>query len=141
MPTSTDNSDVLTRIGVYFDVPERQMDDITVREVVLGESLLTPGLQTSVKVHSYIHNLPAKNLSAYKKVNMRIVTNRPVLASYGIEPKFEFNQTVYRIDGRHLINNNTEEFTIHACDKTQLEDAAKLVSKSWKCTQPSDIVE
>jgi hypothetical protein len=62
------------------------------------------------------------------------------LAKFGINPTFEINQTVYRIDNRKLINNNTEEFVIHACDQSQLEDAAKLVSKSWKCAMPSDIV-
>ena len=34
----------------------------------------------------------------------------------------------------------TEEFTVHACDPTLLNDAKTLVSKSWKCSSPSDIV-
>ena len=139
--STTEIHEALSKIGIYFeDVPEYNMYDITVREVILGESLLTPGLQTSVKVHSYIHRLPPKNLSIFKNKSIRVLTERPILAKFGIDPTFEINQTVYRIDNRRLINNNTEEFVIHACDPTQLEDAAKLVSKSWKCAMPSDIV-
>jgi hypothetical protein len=50
------------------------------------------------------------------------------------------NQKIYRLDNRKLINNNTEEFTLRACDQSQLNDAETLVSKSWKCTSPSEIV-
>jgi len=47
------------------------------------------------------------------------------------------------MDNRKFIGNNVsnnEEFTLHACDQSLLNDAKSLVSKSWKCIPPSDIV-
>jgi hypothetical protein len=38
-----------------------------------------------------------------------------------------------------MINSNIESFTLRACDDTMLNDALTTVSKSWKCTPPSDI--
>ena len=56
----------LTKFDVGFDgIPEHLTRQITVQEITLGESLLTPGLQTSVRVHSSIHELPVKNLDDF----------------------------------------------------------------------------
>lgn len=127
------------------DVPSSLMEEITVREIILGESLLTPGLQTSVKVHSFLHTEAYKNLDLFKNKKINIRINRPILAvPSGANRTFNENMTVrqniYRIDSRKLINNQTEEFIIRACDPTQLNDLETLVSKTWKCTTPSDIV-
>ena len=132
--------DRLVNILVSFDVPKRFMEQTTAMEVILGESLLTPGLQTSVKVHSYLHNLPIKDLDVFKGVEMQIQLERKVNELYGVTKDMEVWQTVYRIDTRKLINNNVEEFIFHACDPTLLDDAATLVSKMWKCTTPSAVV-
>jgi len=35
----------------------------------------------------------------------------------------------------------TEEMTVHACDESTLQDAQTLISKSWKCTMPNEIVD
>jgi hypothetical protein len=140
--TSTEIFDALTNIGIYVEgITSDQSYDLTVREVLLGESLLTPGLQTSVKVHSYFHGLPVKNLNLYKEQDITIKINKPVLAQIGVPEDFITTQTIYRIDNRRLIGGTTEEFIIHACHDTQLEDAKTLVSKSWKCVPPSEIVE
>ena len=74
--------DIGTDILTYFDVgftgiSDALEDQVTVMEVVLGESLLTPGLQTSVRVHSAMHRLPAKNLDEYKNSIMSIFIDRP----------------------------------------------------------------
>ncbi|NDB60571.1 hypothetical protein EB001_19305, partial [bacterium] len=110
--------------------------DLTVKEIVLGESLLNPGLQTAITFQSYIYN--NKNLDQLKNTNLSM-TLRSELAG-----AMTFNQKIYRLDNREFmpINvGNTEEFTIHACDQTLLNDAKSLVSKSWKCETPDTIVE
>lgn len=134
------SQDVLTKIRLAFGVDETLLWQVTPMEIILGESLLTPGLQTAVRVHSYFHNLPIKDLDGYKGAPINISLERPILEQFGITPTMNIAQTVYRIDNRKLINNVTEEFIIHACDKTLLIDGATLVSKFWKCTQPSAVV-
>lgn len=142
---SEDHSAAGATITVTFDgVSEHNLDQVTVKEVMLGESLLTPGLQTSVKFDSYLHNVNrkgVKNFDDFKNKIMFINIEKPSLAeSWGLPGVLDVRQRIYRLDTRHLINNNTERFTLRACDDTQLNDPATLVSKSWKCTTPSDIV-
>lgn len=114
--------------------------DLTVREVNLVESLLTPGLQTSVKLHNFIHSSPNKNLDEFKNKMVDIEIERPILADYGFKPLMKVKQRIYRLSNRKLLNNQNEEFTLQACDDSLLTDAKTLVSKSWSCTSPTDIV-
>jgi hypothetical protein len=113
--------------------------DLTPMEISLGESLHTPGLQTSIKFHSYIHNLPIKNLDDMKGADVTINAAKESLSKFGIRPDFKTTQTIYRLDKRKLINNNTEEFYIRACDPTLLTNEETRVSKSWKCATPSTV--
>lgn len=132
--------DIQTEIVPKFSVPSSVLRDFTIKEIMLGESLLTPGLQTIIKAHSYIHNNPVKNFDLLKGTDVQIDLERKILAKFGIQSRMSINQTIYRLDNRKLINNNTEELTIRCCDSTLLNDAVSLVSKSWKCTSPSSIV-
>lgn len=120
---------------------DNNFQDLTPIEITLGESLHTPGLQTSVKVQSYLHSVPSKNFDQLRGRNITINAVKPALEAYGIKTDFLTTQTIYRVDGRKLFNNNTEEFNIRACDITLLNDAEARVSKSWKCTTPSSIVD
>ncbi|NDB58223.1 hypothetical protein EB001_07240 [bacterium] len=110
--------------------------DLTVKEVVMGESLLQPGLHTAITFQSYIYN--NKNLDQLKNKNLSM-TLRSDLAG-----AMTFNQKIYRLDTREFMPVNvgqTEEFTVHACDQSLLNDAKALVSKSWKCETPDTIVK
>jgi hypothetical protein len=122
------------------NVPDETVFEITPQEVILGESLLTPGLQTTVTVQSYYHNLPIKVLDNFKGKTISISLNRPVLAKFGYPSTMEVQQTIYRLENRKMLNNVVETFTLRACDPTLLIDAETLVSKSWKCTTPSAVV-
>ena len=138
---SDEDVDIHTNFDVGFSgVSDSLAQQTTVEEVILGESLLTPGLQTSVRVHSSIHELPVKNLDEYKDTIMSIEIDKPILQRFDLPRTMSVAQTTYRLDNRKFINNNTEEFTIHACDQTLLDDAATLVSKMWKCIKPSSVV-
>ena len=120
--------DILTTFDVGFsDISDSLIKQITVQEVMLGESLLTPGLQTSVHVHSSINELPVKNLDEFKNTIMSIDIEKTLLEKFNLPTKMAVQQTTYRLDNRKLINNNTEEFYIHACDQTLLDNAATLV--------------
>lgn len=130
---------LVTDIKLLFNVPDSDLWKLTPQEIILSESLLTPGLQTNIRVHSYAHSSPPKDLDHFKGCTVQIFLNRKILERYKLDPNMVVQQTVYRIENRRLINNVTEEFFIHACDPTLLTDAATLVSKLWKCTTPSAV--
>ena len=114
--------------------------DLTPKEITLTESLLTPGLQTSVSFQSYSHNTLIKNLDDFKTSIADIKIIKPALSEYGYPNEMEISTRIYRMDNRNLITNRVEEFTLHGCDDTLLNDARNLVSKSWKCVSPSAVV-
>jgi hypothetical protein len=126
------------QVKVAFNVSEVLMRELSVVEVILVESLLTPGLQTSVKFHSYLH-YPNKMLDAFKNKTMGIRIERPILKEFGFDDQMDVRQRVYRLDSRQLIAPNIEEFILHACDDSLLNDARSLVSQSWKCVTPTSI--
>jgi len=47
----------------FNGVDEQNTREIVIREITLGESLLTPGLQTSVLVNSFLHASPDENVN------------------------------------------------------------------------------
>lgn len=131
-------SDYLAELKVNFGVNPKFLDDFSIREVTLTESILTPGLMTSILVDAYVH-LP-RDYNAFKNAPVSITINRPILARYGYQSELTFTNTIYRMQNRKLVNNNNENMTFQALHQTQLEDARKLMSKSWKCVTPSSIV-
>jgi hypothetical protein len=114
--------------------------DLSAKEITLTESLLTPGLQTSIKFNSFFHNPIIKVLDNFKSAVADIKVVRPILTDFGMMDTLELTTRIYRLENRKLINNNTEEFVLQGCDDTLLSDARNLVSKSWKCVSPSAIV-
>lgn len=136
---------LLTEIVPEFpDIPDPNLlNNMTLVEIALGESLLTPGLQTSIVVHSSINDLPIKNLDHFKNSRVLLSLKRPILEKFGYPINMEVNQVVYRLDNRHFIktsNRSVESFTLRACDQTLLNDAESLVSKYWTAT-PSEVVD
>lgn len=130
----------LTDIQASFTVPDYVLEEFTVNEVVLVESLKTPGLQTTIKAHSYLRTIPNKNLDTFKNAVASFEFTRPILQKFGLPHVMRVRQRVYRISNRKLIDNNNEEYTIHCCDDSLLNDARVLVSDAWKCTEPSKVV-
>lgn len=133
----------------FNGVDEQNTREITIREITLGESLLTPGLQTSVLVNSFLHASPdeegktgkPKNYDDFKNKKMEIKIERKLLDYFGMETTLDVSQRIYRVDQRKLLNNSNEQFRVHVCDDSLLNDARSLVSQSWKCTAPSTIVK
>lgn len=112
---------------------------ITCKEVTATESLLTPGLQTSATFQSQIYlNEPFKNWDDAKNKDLKLDLYDDTGKRLIIEQK------IYRLDNREFNPVNIgqiEEMTFHACDKSLLKDAKTLVSKSWNCTTPDQIVK
>lgn len=131
----------LVKIESAFGVPEAILNDFTIHEIVLVESLKTPGLQTTIKAHSYLHNDPNKILEGWKNAIGELKFTRPILKQYGFPEEMGVRQRVYRLSNRKLINNNNEEYIINMCDDTLLNDARQLVSHPWNCTKPSEVVK
>ena len=130
-----------TSFEVIFDgVNDPLFRDLSAKEITLTESLLTPGLQTSIKFNSFFHNPVIKVLDNFKSSVANIKINRPILQSFGMLDMLQLSTRIYRLENRKLINNNTEEFTLQGCDDTLLDDARNLVSKSWKCVTPTSVV-
>lgn len=131
--------------GVDDEAVERTQ--LTPKEIVLGESLLTPGLQTVITFQNMIHLPSGKNFDKFKNQGLFFDLERNFPDKNGNIINFTMNvmnQTIYRMDNRAfkpLNVSSTEEFSIHACHPTLLMDAKDLVSKSWKCVKPTDIVE
>lgn len=126
------------KVTAVIGIGGARFDDITFKEGTFSENLLTPGLQTAVVLQSFIHSKNVKNFDEYKDkditVELKSVNGKAAT----------IRQRIYRMDNRSSMPINlsaTEEFALHACDPSLLEDAKSLVSKSWKCKQPSQIVD
>lgn len=132
--------DVLTSYELKLNVPDNILDQLTPMEIYLGESLRTPGLQTTIVMHNDVHYFPIKNLDSFKGVDVEIDIIRPILAQFGLPTSLAVKQIVYRLEKRQLFNNSTESFILHACDQSMLDDAATLVSNQWGCPTPSSVV-
>lgn len=115
-------------------------NNLSVKEISLTESLMTPGLQTSITFHNFLHTPVVKILDNFKSAVVNINLKKPLLSAFGFDPELSVYSRIYRLSDRTLVNNNVEQFTLHGCDDTLLHDARNLVSKSWKCVTPSSIV-
>lgn len=136
-----DAHDDITNIKMEINVSNPDnVKEFSLREVSMVESLLTPGLQTSILFDSYRHK-PVKDYEDFKKKLINLTITKPSLAKYGFNPSIEYESVIYRQQERKLINNNNETLTLQTCHDTLLEDARHLVSKPWKCATPSSIVE
>lgn len=114
--------------------------DTTVKEVIIGESLLNPSAHVAVTLQSAIYTEEAKNWSQLKcqELSLDIAD-----ASDTNLRTMKVRQEIYRCDNRHFASLNTgqvEELTIHAIDSTILKDAEVTWEKSWKCSTPSAVV-
>lgn len=148
-PNATiDSKDVLSNVEYSF-TPDKFIDgvtlsDLSLKEVILAESLLTPGLQTTLKFHAYVHandGEKLRNYDQFKNATIEVKVSREILEAYKFPKEMRLRQRVYRISNRRMITTNIEEFTMSACDDTLLHDAKSLVSKSWQCTTPSAVVQ
>ena len=138
---SNNNDETLTSTSYEFEgVPEGLLEELTLREITMVESLLTPGLQTTLKFHNFRHHVYDKNFDEFKGKITNLKIERPILRKAGLPAEMSITQVCYRLEKRSLINQNTEELHLQLCDQTLLNDAKNLVSKNWVCATPSSVV-
>ena len=130
--------------GSKADDLEDVLNQTTMKEVTLSESLLTPGVQTTINIESAndLTNLPMKNLDLFYNKTMLIYAMREILKNEPMgNQKYEFStaQRVYRLSDRKPKNYQAEQFSLHGCDPSLLEDVKTWVNDSWNCTTPSNI--
>lgn len=150
-----------TDFEIYFSSKATEFFSVSPKEIQLNESLLTPGLQTTIKLENeFITNFDTPPADAARKWwddlkggEVEIIIKKPGLEIFGYKKTdMILNQKIYRLggrsattpnaqDNRKMIGRTIEELTLHACDPTMLNDAGTLVAQKWKCTRPSVIVE
>lgn len=153
MPTTqktavSDSHQVMADVQYGIEPQGRQITpatllDLSVKEIILAESLLTPGLQTTVKFHSMVHQKyeeTIKDFDGFKNAILNLKITRPVLKDFNFREDMLVRQRIYRVSNRKQTTQNIEELTVSACDDSLLNDARSLVSKSWKCTSPAQVV-
>ena len=114
--------------------------DVTVKEVVIGESLLNPSAHAMVTLQSAMYFRPT-NWNAFRcqPISINIKDNR-----LNSSRRMLVNQHVYRCENRHFTVSNSgsvEELTLHTIDESILKDAETIMEKSWKCSTPSAVVK
>ena len=145
MTTPTNDKDYLTNSIVLVEEANELALELTVVEISLTESLLTPGLQSSVTFQNKI-NMDGynKNLNGFYNKDITILAERPIIEKmYNdvLKSKFATKQKIYRLSRRERVNYNIEQFTLEACDPSLLKDAQTYVSHSWDCVSPDTIVK
>lgn len=124
-----------------FDIGGSMPSNMSVKEINIVESLLSPAVQAIAVLQSDIYNPPNKNFDTCKNQDMTF-TLRGISGFYNGR-KLTVNLKTYRLDNRNRVQNNfsaVEEMSFHATDESVLKDAKSLMSKSWKCTTPNEVV-
>lgn len=133
-----DEHGIVSVEGFNIEGPETNLEGVEIKEILMVESLLSQSPQTSVRLQSTIYNPAGKDFDQWKNSQIKFSLKSKNGKTLNVKQK------VFRLADRKFMPTNvgqTEEFTVHACDETLLRDAKCLVSKSWKCTRPSEIVE
>jgi hypothetical protein len=133
----------LTTLKCVVDVGNDVKEELQLNELYLTESLMTPGLQTTLIAQNRI-NVPSglKNLDELRGATVHIEAERPIIKKFYTDIKSDFvtNQKIYRLSNRELLSYNVEDLQLDACDPTLIADALTFVSKSWSCQTASDVV-
>lgn len=148
---SPDPKNFLTDLQVSIEgVSDDLISEININEVSMTESLLTPGLQTTLSIQNRINTPVIKNLNRFSNKDVNIRATRPIIGiMYGGSTRpdgrsyvdtIETRQRIYRLSNRKLSNYQVEDFQLELCDPSLLTDAQTYVSKSWDCKTPSEIV-
>ncbi len=148
--STTQSNEPRNLVSATINLGGQVPPDVTVKEVIIGESLLNPSAHVAVTLQSliytpqsvdsrYFNTFEGKNWTQFKCKPMELfITDEKGSRTMRV------NQQIYRCDNRHFATVNTaqaEELTLHAVDKSILNDAETTWEKSWKCSTPSQVVK
>lgn len=117
-------------------VPDNILNEASLVEIYLGESILNPVLTTTISVQDTASVY--KNLDAYKGAYVDLSMYNP---NIGEDYTLDVKQVIYRIENRMPMNYNSESFNLQACDETLLNNARVRISYFWQCSNPGSIVD
>ena len=93
-----------TSFEVSFDgTNDYLFRDLSAKEITMTESLLTPGLQTSMKFHSFMQTPIIKIFDNFKSAVANIKVIRPILNGFNMLDRMEASTRIYRLENRKLI--------------------------------------
>lgn len=137
--TTTQSNDPRYQVSARVDLQNADLQDVTVKEVIVGESLLNPSAHSVVTLQSAMYFRPQNwDFFRCKPIKLYIYDN-----SGNDARSMTINQHIYRCDNRRFSMTNTgqtEELSLHSIDYSILQDARTTWSKSWKCSTPSAVV-
>jgi hypothetical protein len=138
--TSPQSNDPRNLVSATINFGGYLPQDTTVKEVIIGESLLNPSAHVAVTLQSAIYTETVKDWSQLKCKELSLdITD----ANDTNLRTMKVRQEIYRLDNRHFAAMNTgqvEELTVHAIDSSILKDAEIVWDKSWKCSTPTAVV-
>ncbi len=120
----------------HVDVPDNILDETSTLESFQTESLLSPSLETTVKIQSTIHNQVVKDYDQFREAEMVLISHNPNIDD---DKKFTNSQTIYRMSNRVMVNYNVEEFILHACDPTLINNHLTRISDFYRCKSPTEV--
>jgi len=116
--------------------------DLNVEEVSVTESLLSPTVFASIKVHQTLETEIYRNMDLYYAKPIIISLARPFLRNFFQKDNIGSELVVFRISNRNRrVMYSTEEFIISACSPSFITDAKTWVPDHWASKTPSEIVE
>lgn len=131
----TSDLNSLTQFVVSIEVPFGLLNQVSLVEFSLTESLMTPSLTTKILIQNARHIGYVKNLDMYANAIVNIQMYRPLWGDY-----LNVQQVLFKISQRDPVNYQYDQMYLNCVDNTLLRNAATRVSKSYKCTTPSAIV-
>jgi hypothetical protein len=140
MPSQTNVTDQTGFEVVISGVDQSVLKTISVKEITLSESLLTPSLATSITVMDEIETNPVKILDVFYNKDVSITVERKINEAFQTDTKMEVKQRIYRIENRIPQSQGYEFYTFQCCDESLLNNAESRVSWSWMCQTPSKVV-
>lgn len=150
-------SGIVENFKIDVDDPNIMFNELSITDVYLQESILSPSLQISVTLHDTVHLV--KNYFQYKvrKGEMPkasfvlknpmfdVPDDVPIGGEYrGQKKDVELpiaGMVVYRMDNRKPVNYHTEEFTLHMCQPATVQNLKARMSDFYKTTELSKIVQ
>lgn len=150
-------SGVFDNFSIGVDDPEPMFNELTVSDIYVYESILSPSVQISITFQDTVHLI--KNYFQYKihkgeMPKMTIDLKNPMFDvpdSVPVGGEYRGQKTdsklsiagmvVYRMDNRKPVNYHDEEFTLHFCHPTTINNLKARMSDFYKMTQVNKIVQ
>jgi hypothetical protein len=140
------SNDPRYQVSATINLNGANLPDVTVKEVIVGESLLNPSAHAVVTLQSAMYFTSGTG----EPIDWNQFRCQPIgiyIQDNNDDPNnprtMTINQTVYRCDNRRFTSTNTgntEDLSLHSIDQTILNDAGMVMEKTWKCATPSAVV-